>query len=412
MFGNLIQKIVFVPKSPTVFNERAVSVSRISEFEGLRAVLCWIVVIGHSFQFSGLTSVSTFSILLAWISWGGHAVNVFIILSGFVIFLLLDSNPGKTYQQFMLERFFRIYPIYIIALTIGIILLPVENIIVRSAWQNPEIAARGIEVIQSSYTYFNYHVLSHVFLMQGVVPHEILPHSSLTLLGLAWSLSLEWQFYIVAPLLLLLLKRPRSLLISIIFLIAFNLVRKLFTDYNFGFGAFLPLKMEFFTVGIISYYGYCFYQRQGRQSVRSFSIISVLTIFILLIGSFFPSSAVSSRAFPMLLWTIVMSSITAKAVQIRFAPFALLNRCLNSSFLQKLGKISYSTYLLHIAVIWLLLWLTSILFPWFNRVGLLTIVITLGFPLVVILSLLLHRFVEKPCISFGKGVSAKLIHRL
>lgn len=382
-----------------------IEVGRISEFEGLRAILCWIVVAGHSLQFSGFTDAANFSILLAWTNWGGDAVNVFAILSGFVISLLLNSTPEKNYLQFMTERFFRIFPIYLIALIIGIILLPVERAVLAGNWQDPEIASRGLQVVQSAYTHFIYHLISHITLLQGLIPDEILPHSSLTLLGPAWSLSLEWQFYIVAPLLLFLLHRSRSLQALILILIGCNVLRKLVSSYSFGFGAFLPLKMEFFTIGIISFYFYCFCKGKGSQVLKPVYIFLIIVLFGLGILSFLPFDFLAKRAFSILLWFIPFGAIIAEAVGLHFKPFNSIRYILNLPILQKMGKASYSTYLLHVPVIWTLIWLTSTFSPHMDKAFLLVVVLILGFPIIIGISSLSYERIEKPFIRVGKQLS-------
>ena len=44
---------------------------------------------------------------------------------------------------------------------------------------------------------FGWHLLAHILLLQGVLPQGLLPYAYVTLLGPAWSLSTEWQFYLL-----------------------------------------------------------------------------------------------------------------------------------------------------------------------------------------------------------------------
>ncbi|MGA7936760.1 MAG: acyltransferase family protein, partial [Kovacikia sp.] len=99
---------------------------RITEFEGLRALLAWWFFLGHALVFSGFTDSKSLPIFASWLLENGYAVDVFIILSGFVIFLLLDTNPHKSYAQFIVERLFRIYPIFLVALLVGVALTPLQ----------------------------------------------------------------------------------------------------------------------------------------------------------------------------------------------------------------------------------------------------------------------------------------------
>src|ERR1051325_6417390 len=100
--------------------ERLVSVmKRLAEFEGLRGFLAWWVVLTHILAYSGI-SASRFTLLKD--LWNGAIpVNVFIILSGFVIFYLL-SGLQEGYGAFIIRRFFRIYPVFVVCLGLALVL--------------------------------------------------------------------------------------------------------------------------------------------------------------------------------------------------------------------------------------------------------------------------------------------------
>src|ERR1700688_845220 len=95
--------------------------ARIPELDGLRGVAISLVVVFHSFYYSpppghhptGLIR-STFVFLERFFAIGWTGVDLFFVLSGFLIGgILLDVRASPNYfKTFYLRRFFRIIPIY------------------------------------------------------------------------------------------------------------------------------------------------------------------------------------------------------------------------------------------------------------------------------------------------------------
>ncbi|PLM49786.1 hypothetical protein CWN29_27610, partial [Klebsiella pneumoniae] len=75
------------------------------------------VVFGHS-----LAALPLINTHLPPTALNSYAVDVFIILSGFVIFFMID-NKKQPYLQYITQRFFRIFPLYILVLIVSIILI-------------------------------------------------------------------------------------------------------------------------------------------------------------------------------------------------------------------------------------------------------------------------------------------------
>ena len=96
------------------------------------------------------------------------------------------------------------------------------------------------------------HGLLHVLLLQGLTPDSWLPFSSSALLGPAWSLSLEWQFYLVAPLLIGALRRPASAAAAVLAMTALLAAWRLGWLGEYRLKSSMLIAAPLFSVGIIS----------------------------------------------------------------------------------------------------------------------------------------------------------------
>src|SRR5262249_18493741 len=142
------------------------------------------------------------------------AVLIFIIISGFVITHLTIERP-EPYRIYLLRRFMRIFPLFAVACVMGFLTLDLLTAaMARSAWANDPDIPRQIGVMtsiaESGHKFLVPHVLIHLTMLHGVVSQNLLPWSDQVFDSPAWSLSLEWQFYLLAPLVILLACRPRG----------------------------------------------------------------------------------------------------------------------------------------------------------------------------------------------------------
>jgi peptidoglycan/LPS O-acetylase OafA/YrhL len=163
-----------VPTQPTTDKRRS------ADLDVIRAALCWVVVGVHCAWFGGTHSP-------AWHKAGVWCVNGFILLSGYVITLLL-LRKKESYRKFIFRRAMRLYPVYAVCLAATLLL---QLLTIGRIPQNAIIDA-------NSEHYFWPSLLLHLSLLHGL---EIAPSIQHTFLPPAWSISLEWQLYLIAPLL-------------------------------------------------------------------------------------------------------------------------------------------------------------------------------------------------------------------
>ena len=178
-------------------------VERLAYIDGLRALAVIVVVLFHAGDRSGLTGVAIWILAL-----GKLGVDLFLVLSGFCLFWpLVKSGSGaikplelKVYAK---RRFRRIAPPFYAALLINIL---VSYFIFRISWRSE--AAGEIQKVfpwngQKSWI----DLFSHLTLLHGLV--QGCTH---TFDGAFWSLSLEWQFYFLLPIIVWIARRSSVLL--------------------------------------------------------------------------------------------------------------------------------------------------------------------------------------------------------
>ena len=178
---------------------------RFNEIVGLRFYLAVWVAIGHGMQLAGYIHRS--NPITSFLLNGEDAVAVFMIISGFVIAHLLTTSR-EAYVPYIVRRFFRLYPAFVLCSLLGYFLIePWAQLTAASPWSNVKGWTAYADAIQgiaaSQREHLAAHLIAHATMLHGMIPREVLPYAARTLLPAAWSISLEWQFYLVAPFILL-----------------------------------------------------------------------------------------------------------------------------------------------------------------------------------------------------------------
>jgi peptidoglycan/LPS O-acetylase OafA/YrhL len=271
------------------------------------------------------------------IAQGPLGMSIFFILSGFILtYTYFDKEPIRNYRSFLIKRFARIYPVYLL---ISIVTLPFLVI--------PQASTDLLGAIYHLLTYLLVIILN-VFLVQAWFPSIF----NYWIDGGTWSLSVECFFYILFPYMLSILK-PLSidrLKILLIVLSAISLIpglvfiSSLTPKVLFATVYALPIyRLPEFTIGIITAIIFI----ANRDSPNASYLPDRSKLILLAIG-LLTYLSVFAKAFPPIYVIhnfIAIPAISAIVYYCASISTGYIYRILADRTFILLGKISYSFYL-------------------------------------------------------------------
>lgn len=355
---------------------------KLKYIDALRGIAILAVIIVHTGQYGSNVYPG---IVKSFIGHGARGVQLFYLASAFTLFLSFDYrskieiNPNR---NFFIRRFFRIAPLYYL----GIIYYVFQNGLGPRYWLGDA----------ESITFGN--IISNLTFTHGVNPYWIT-----SLVPGGWSITVEMTFYAIVPFLFSRLKRTNQavvftticLVISLLlrfFLGKISLIssERLWNEYLF---LWFPNQVALFGLGIIAYF--IIIKKDKSISGFNYLIISMLLISHLA-WSYMPIHFLFGISF-----LVLMIGLSKKE-----------NPLIVNKVTVFLGKISYSAYLVHFAVLY---WLTRLNFVDFiDTQGTISGLTNYSIRLFITLSLtsifswILLNIVELPFQKIGKRIITKL----
>jgi peptidoglycan/LPS O-acetylase OafA/YrhL len=174
--------------------------------DGIRFFAALLVLLQHSFGFKNDYSPAGPFLTRCFADTGRMGVNLFFILSGFLISYLLlvekDSTGTISYRNFYIRRILRIWPLF---LGYGLVLTFLSPYVVEKlGWWND--------------TDFPTMILNMVFLLFFSVNLQIaFIGTNRGMFEISWSVCIEEQFYLVWPLLINTFRKRLGRLIAVMF---------------------------------------------------------------------------------------------------------------------------------------------------------------------------------------------------
>lgn len=374
--------------------EAATPAQHLPWLDGLRGVAALWVLLHHTYILVGGSTVPL-------LSWGSLAVDLFMMLSGFLMvhnyLLRRAAQPWEdtgTWLAFWTKRWFRIAPLYYVLLALALVLGPwigAQRDAIALAW--PATATSPERYLDSSATNFLVHA-SFVFgFLPGYAYRSPLPD---------WSIGLEMQFYLVFPLVMLLLDRFGALRAGFAVVVACVLGKIAFPGVSAAFPmpSFLPIKLYVFLIGM--WMGLSLAQRRPERYFWGGVLLALAACAI----------ERSQESICRLLIVVLLFHL-ANGTRLRWAGrlapgLESIKRVLSGAGARFLGDTSYGLYLLHLLwVIPAIAWLAAQ--PGFTALNVWvrwSIGLLLVCPVAYLGAWLLHLCVERPGIELGRRVTS------
>jgi peptidoglycan/LPS O-acetylase OafA/YrhL len=125
----------------------------------------WWVVVGHVLAFAGFQENNVPSVIVV-VMHGAYAINVVMIMSGFVIAKLL-ADKNESHRLFITCRFLRIYPVFLVAMAVAILARPLY-IPVLLASRAP-LSYHYDRISHAENNHFWPHFFAHLSMLYGVI---------------------------------------------------------------------------------------------------------------------------------------------------------------------------------------------------------------------------------------------------
>ncbi len=366
--------------------------TRLDALTSLRFFACLMIIFHHcSITFFGEIT-PFFSIIISRLAQG---VSFFFILSGFILaYAYREFNKERSIFIFFKARFARIFPCFIFCFLLGCILLHYK---IR----------------------FNT-LIPFIFMVQSWIPNA---HYYFSYNAVSWSISTEFSFYIVYPLLLIILhKKPKLFvlvssipLLLIIFINGYFSIPWMAPDNNkliqlIGYYLLYinPLSRIFeFSIGMFLYY--LWEQKNNKQNYKIETVCQFISVFALIIFILFPSIPDTFYRIyfgPVVYnWSTLMGGFAVMAAVIYFfARDGLFSRLISNKLFVTLGEISFSIYMCHQIILNFCISHNDVIFRFSGGINFM-----LYFLYVILLSYVIWVFIETPMRKFIVG--GKIVHR-
>ncbi len=351
---------------------------RYEYIDSLRGIAILMVVLVHvGIVLDNMLDYFPQGLLIDIIGNGAYGVQLFFIVSAYTLTMSHYNRLDEPHRNrsFFIRRFFRIAPMYYIA----IIYFTLDKYL-QFNFVNPDFSAIPLRSM-----------LSNIFFT-----HSLIPEYTNNYVPGGWSISVEFLFYFLLPFIcskvktvnsaLLLFLSTLTLAIIVDPLIRMYTIYPYFHEYNFF------VQLPVFPLGILAY----FFLNRDEHNIKPATWIYTAVLILVFCYIAVPKHIMFSLVYFMLL--IIQTKYNFKLFSNRF--------------LSEIGKVSFSMYLVHFVVIYLfnrfefdrIIEVDNYATAFLNFILMYIVVATIAFAI----SSVTYRMIEVPGQNLGKKLIKKL----
>ncbi|ROH95790.1 acyltransferase family protein [Chryseobacterium daecheongense] len=298
-------------------------------------------------------------------------VSYFFILSGFIMIVAYHKKEQIDYLDFYRNRFARIYPLYIVGLL--------------------------LYLITKSSNFSVFKLILYLFGIQSWIPGE-----ALVLNFPGWSISVEFLFYLLFPLLYNRYYSKQNKSIWVIAIIIW-VITQVFSNFYVGsswyegphtksheFGFYFPLlHLNEFLVGNLAGMFFVRHHKQKNYDLQVILLFAAILLALIFIPLNFHNGLMAVLFIPL----IILISYNN----------GLLTKIFSLKPLEYLGEISYAIYIVHIPVLYII----REILKWKHQLLDINLVFWIYIAVLLIVSALFYQCIEKPLRDYLKKVKIK-----
>jgi peptidoglycan/LPS O-acetylase OafA/YrhL len=304
----------------------------------LRTILALAVVVYHSYKLFGLRMCG-----------GQVAVESFYMISGFYMALILNEKyiGVGSYKKFILSRFYRIFPVYWFVLFLALIISSIGYLV----FNHPYYLARYI----SNYNYLSgitifYFVFENIAVLgQDILYFTrfnenyelVLTYNPLSykhngyqylLVPQAWSISIEFLFYLIAPFLVTKKMKWQIALVLIGLACKYYFSNIYYLRYDPWTYRFFPFEIAFFMAGSMAYGFFKYIQNKKIPSLVGYCLLILCVSGVIM----FNEIPIEEKLKNNLFYCLILASL----------PF-MFHSLKNNKIDRYIGELSFSIYIGH-----------------------------------------------------------------